>query len=408
MSQLSEDECSEIVKKYLHNSEFELLEWNIKNIHGTKPGFLGVPTNLTINVLHNGMTNSKTLQFFVKHVPNGNSKLEDLVRTLRVFYKESEIYVNILTTLKPYIIGNIFPEFFYTRTEDILVLEDLCLLGLKTKPIHEICDVAHCEITIRALAKLHAASIVYEEKNCVKLNELYPNLFFETLFIDDPSNPNCMHINVSIKALNHIMSVHFKTISLEIRKKTSALLKNTFTTVHPPKNHRAVFTHGDLWTNNIMFHYDLNGNVDDVRLVDFQLARYHLPAFDVLLFLYLSTSYSFRKENLERFLANYYKYLGDELANAEININQIITWDEFKASIKEALPTVLCITPIYLHYILLPQNVIEQMMNDAEEYEKIVKINRNDLIDNVMRTYRSYNDCISICMSELFDYVQKH
>lgn len=33
-------------------------------------------------------------------------------------------------------------------------------------------------------------------------------------------------------------------------------------------------THGDLWINNIMFHYDENGQVDHVKFVDLQTIRY--------------------------------------------------------------------------------------------------------------------------------------
>lgn len=43
--------------------------------------------------------------------------------------------------------------------------------------------------------------------------------------------------------------------------------------------------HGDFWINNILFHKDKHGNVDDVKFIDFQTYRYNSPLKDLLRFL---------------------------------------------------------------------------------------------------------------------------
>ena len=52
--------------------------------------------------------------------------------------------------------------------------------------------------------------------------------------------------------------------------------------------------HGDFWSNNIMFKYDKDGNVNGTVLVDFQMINYGHPAYDVLYLLYISADSQFR------------------------------------------------------------------------------------------------------------------
>lgn len=47
--------------------------------------------------------------------------------------------------------------------------------------------------------------------------------------------------------------------------------------------------HGDFWSNNIMFKYDDQNNVQSTMLIDFQLINYGHPAYDVLYLFYHSS-----------------------------------------------------------------------------------------------------------------------
>lgn len=52
-------------------------------------------------------------------------------------------------------------------------------------------------------------------------------------------------------------------------------------------------THGDLWVNNVLFHKDDSGNVDDVKFIDFQGYTCGSPLMDVTRFLLASLNYDF-------------------------------------------------------------------------------------------------------------------
>ncbi|XP_030763689.1 uncharacterized protein LOC115888195 isoform X2 [Sitophilus oryzae] len=48
--------------------------------------------------------------------------------------------------------------------------------------------------------------------------------------------------------------------------------------------------HGDCWSNNMLFKYNESGELDDVKLVDFQLTRKTTPIHDLSYFFYSGAS----------------------------------------------------------------------------------------------------------------------
>jgi Ecdysteroid kinase-like family len=73
-----------------------------------------------------------------------------------------------------------------------------------------------------------------------------------------------------------------------------------------------VLCHGDLWINNLMFHYH-NSKVKHVKFVDLQTIRYANLSCDILMFLYSSTEGDLRHQHMDRLLQIYQESLIDNL-----------------------------------------------------------------------------------------------
>lgn len=68
-----------------------------------------------------------------------------------------------------------------------------------------------------------------------------------------------------------------------------------------------VLTHGDCWNNNMMFHeLEDNQEVDDVILLDFQVARLASPCLDISYYLWTSVDASVRQQYFQELMLLYY------------------------------------------------------------------------------------------------------
>lgn len=74
-------------------------------------------------------------------------------------------------------------------------------------------------------------------------------------------------------------------------------------------NEFKVLTHGDCWSNNIMFKYDAFGNIVDTVFINFQISKYGSPVRDLVFFILTSTRLEDKLTHFDYFI----KYYHDQL-----------------------------------------------------------------------------------------------
>lgn len=67
-----------------------------------------------------------------------------------------------------------------------------------------------------------------------------------------------------------------------------------------------VINHGDLWSNNIMYRHDIDGDATDVRLVDFQCCYWGSPLLDVINVLVTSSHKTLRLNDWNKLIEYYH------------------------------------------------------------------------------------------------------
>lgn len=130
---------------------------------------------------------------------------------------------------------------------------------------------------LQTLALMHSSSLKLEMEDPKKFAQLIDPLK-ETVFPeDDIANSIGSYCE---KGLQHVLDtlnkIQSKNDELENAIKYFSMYQgNVFNIMKNLLNSKAdkycVITHGDAWNNNILFLHDENGNVVDVKLVDFQV-----------------------------------------------------------------------------------------------------------------------------------------
>ncbi|XP_002133710.1 uncharacterized protein [Drosophila pseudoobscura] len=74
-----------------------------------------------------------------------------------------------------------------------------------------------------------------------------------------------------------------------------------------PDSYFCTFLHGDFNRNNVLFHYDAAGTVDNIKTIDFQELRFSTTAIDLSFFMYMNTPPDDREEIFADLLKKYHK-----------------------------------------------------------------------------------------------------
>jgi hypothetical protein len=189
-------------------------------------------------------------------------------------------------------------------------------------------DVAHCHAVLRAMASFHAASILLEESRR-KSNpgdfdprrDLFSNVT-ENFLIDKEGHMGyeCVKYDAEsmCTAVFKLWPEKFQGVSRgEMLRAVMGKWREVFEMAKPSSAFPNVLSHGDPWTNNILFRYEGDGLGSslpvDALFVDLQVTRYAPPVLDILIFLHVCTRREFRERHLRDLLAFYHKSLAEHV-----------------------------------------------------------------------------------------------
>lgn len=220
------------------------------------------------------------------------------------FYQELEREMG----LKEAEVFDILPKYYQSRLSlnpdvdfddnAVILMENLRTRGYYNGDRAKGCDLEHSRIAIRAMARFHALGmatkykrpeyfeILKERSKCLDLKTEEFERFQEDMLKTIKEDPQ--------------LTVYTDRCEVAIR---DSFERGLWTLT--PDEPWSTIIHADFWVNNIMFHRDENGRVDDIKFVDFQNYLFFSPLREMIFFLFSSTEVS--EDQLEELIALYHE-----------------------------------------------------------------------------------------------------
>lgn len=406
---LMREDCYVIVFNKIRTHSYELKSFKLNPL-SEGFGFLGDHFILKIAIEHDGL--DQELSFFAKFIPTTNKICETIA--LGAFKKEEFIYKQLKLVLKEFRISELLdfaPKCYFTRANDVIVLEDLNLLGLTFSDLTVPVTYEWMIMVTKQLGRFHACSFVLEEKlskkigNEIFLGDIFTDYFDETNF--DKNNPNCW---VMCFGANLISEYFIKELSdickklpvEDFQRKTKIEVDRMYENVKRSDKYNNVICHGDMWGANI-----LSNKAMDCVLVDYQIMRYCPPAEDLLFMIYINSDRKLRLKHINDFIASYYTSLRRNLEMYNVDLDKFYTWDKFLESVNYFKTTGIIKALCYSQIMLCPREAIKEINSNEEMSRKFYSEDRRELHDAAWN-YEPFRTRIRGLIEDLYEYCENN
>lgn len=387
---LSLEEVTEVAKSVL-NSEVDSVEYSIRPYSEGKLGYLGSHYCLTV-IATMRKKKTATLLLFLKTLPHEIPEQVEYVIQNGFFKQEMLFYNTIMPLLRNEYHGELWAPMCYKMKNNLLIFEELIDKGYSMRD--KLLDKTLMRAGLNAIARLHAASLMAEERLGSTFIRLYPEAFKN--FTDFDCNKMRREwfragVNVAVAVAERLGH-------------NSDLLHAAFEQVNdgykPSCTKTNVICHGDLWSNNLMFNNDMPPKC---LLVDYQLMRYGPLAHDVSQLLYLCADRNFRETWESAMLRYYYETLCETLDAHGVSLTQRPTWSEIVEGMEEQRLSALITAIIYFPTVLMSEKFNAQIFSDPTSYMEFTLGNRTESVFSIMEKDSVYERRINETVAELVD-----
>lgn len=262
------------------------------------------------------------------------------------------------------------PKYFCGSSEpknQFIAMENLKSLGYVLFDKKQYFDKEHLEYIFKLYGKFHAASYVLRNKDLKKYQEIlkeFVDAFPSLVTMTTGRLSSVLSTIVNVLRKEEDKKSVYDTVQLLAQNCNEAYLKST-------QYHGDVkcITHGDCWSNNMLFNYSETGKLVNLKLLDFQFCRESTPVHDLSYFFYSGASKE-DLDNLESHLRTYYNSFSNFVKKLGGDPNEIFSFEVLLNEWKQNA----------LMGVLIGIGIWQLKLVPKEEFQEVLMENNKDLL----------------------------
>ncbi|GAB0096102.1 uncharacterized protein DMENIID0001_115680 [Sergentomyia squamirostris] len=301
---------------------FELKNYEfIGGLTKTGDSYLSEVYRLQVEVESSTSGNVEFLNFVIKTMPKNIGRRKTF-RSTDFFRNEITFYKNVIPAFEEFQKSrnarNPFKDYagcfasFCDGENDYLALDDLGQYGFRPTDRHDGLDYDHCRLAVECLARFHSVSIAFrnqEPKKFAEITEKIQETYYSPGFKIWHSN----FLKSQIKVVQDAVHNEYPETLIEEKmlKFTQENLFDVLVNATTTKSSLSVIGHGDCWAPNFLVNYETSPDTGskipkEIKIIDFQLARYASLSIDLSFFIYVCTTHSLREKHYGDLLQAYH------------------------------------------------------------------------------------------------------
>ncbi|XP_018401256.1 PREDICTED: uncharacterized protein LOC108778541 [Cyphomyrmex costatus] len=303
------------LRKYENDDKLVILQ--AVDRPGSKPGDNYTSMLIRTKLVGTRGDGSPYAKTFMTKLIIEDKKISTLLNLSDLFNIEADAYTKILPNLGPF-----GPPCIYAD-KDIIIMEDLAEKGYAICERRNFLDLDHSVFALKRLAKLHASGLSLKLNNPWQFDKFG---HLEELIYKDNSDTSVMRLCTEMcvrTIVQYLNTIEPRTQELQIVRDYFDSLQKTYDVMRQlfmsPKKKYDTICHGDPWINNLLFLHDNDGNIIDVKMVDYQIIRYTSLSTDILYFIYGSVQSSLIEKSFDSLIKIYHNEFINELRRLQVD-----------------------------------------------------------------------------------------
>ncbi|XP_013199496.2 uncharacterized protein LOC106142321 [Amyelois transitella] len=376
---LTTKQVDKIINKLLNSGqEWSVVSSDVRQAADGLTGFLADHLRVTMHLKSGDQ--EETIRLFLKRLPVNNQPKADFISSSN-YFKREKFGCRLLDEIR--VMNDPHPwcpqPLVYSDT--LIVMDDLSPLGYTVRPQLDTLDLPHALATVSSIARFHAATSNYETRKRFTDDKAWTFAKEYPQVCDEPTYKDSPWLRCAAKLTYNFLKIFSKKYN-SIPNLESLLLKRYVEACNSLQEYEGTLNtliHKDLWMSNIMFRYEKGAPVNAV-IIDYQLLRYGPPAFDLNVFLYLTTTRQFREQYEKKVLSYYFSEFIRSLENTTKERLEILGYDEAEflrwCEKSRLFGAMMAITNF--PYVLMDAKTAQKAFDDPETYEKYRDVDRTE------------------------------